>query len=164
MNKKIITRLKTGAVMFAVAGAMAFSGAAGAAGTAFANPNGIATCNNEVIGEPNTNDTTYAHSNNNSVSYSKFRYKYNTTKVYIHPTDGPMLYYRVQGAYTAGGSGLANRSEAYGVPVGVQASFTNYVNENHNMYARLKMRHSVTQPIDSKGVWSPDSTRNYTIY
>ena len=75
-----------------------------------------------------------------------------------------MLYYRVQGAYTAGGSGLANRSEAYGVPVGVQASFTNYVNENHNMYARLKMRHSVTQPIDSKGVWSPDSTRNYTIY
>lgn len=93
--KKIGKDLKKKVVMFTMAGAMALTGAAGVAGTAFANSNGIATCNNEVIGEPNTNDTTYAHSNNNSVSYSKFRYKYNTTKVYIHPTDGPMLYYRV---------------------------------------------------------------------
>ena len=51
MNKIFFSRLKTGAVMFAVAGAMAFSGAAGAAGTAFAKDPGT---------YPNYLDTDYS--------------------------------------------------------------------------------------------------------
>ena len=164
MNKIFFSRLKTGAVMFAVAGAMAFSGAVGVAGTAKADSSDIATCDYGKKGEPNTNNTLFVHGNNNSVSYSPFRYKYNRTRVYIYPTEGPMLYYRVQGANTEGGSGTKDMSKAHGVSVGIQASFKNTVKAENASYARLKKRHSVSAPIDSKGWWSPDSTKNYTIY
>ena len=164
MNKKIITRLKTGTVMFAVAGAMAFSGAAGVAGTAKADSSDIATCDYEEHGKANTNNTLFTHDNSISVSYSDFRYKFDRTKVFIYPTVGPMLYYRVQGATSENGAGVADRSDPFGVPLGVQASFTNSVRESGNSYARIKKRHSKTVPVSSKGWWSPDSTRNYTIY
>lgn len=150
--------------MFAVAGAMAFSGAVGVAGTAKADSSDIATCDYGKKGEPNTNNTLFVHGNNNSVSYSPFRYKYNSTRVYIYPTEGPMLYYRVQGANTEGGSGTKDMSKAHGVSVGIQASFKNTVKAENASYARLKKRHSVSAPIDSKGWWSPDSTKNYTLY
>ena len=164
MNKKIITRLKTGAVMFAVAGAMAFSGAAGVVGTAKADSSDIATYDYGKKGEPNTNNTLFIHGNNNSVSYSPFRYKYNSTRVYIYPTEGPMLYYRVQGANTEGGSGTKDMSKAHGASVGIKASFQNNVKAKGASYAKLKRRHSVSAPIDSKGWWSPDSTMNYSLY
>lgn len=163
MNKKIITRLKTGAVMFAVAGAMAFSGAAGVAGTAKADSSDIATYS-EKTDAPNTDNALFTHDNSISVSYSDFRYKYNSTNVYIYPTVGPMLYFRVQGAYSSSGKDVANMSNAHGVPLGVEASFTNTVKKNSASYARLKKRHSKTVPVSSKGWWSPDSTKNYTVY
>lgn len=172
MNKIFFSRLKTGAVMFTMAGAMAFSGVAGAASiskaeeSAATNVNyaGISTQELDTDPIPNTKDREFTHNNSVSVNYTKFRRKYNETKVYIHPTSGPKLYYRVQGADNANGAGTEDRSNAHGVPVGVYASFTNYVKENDNPYARLKMRRSMTGEVDSKGVWSPDSTRNYTIY
>ena len=163
MNKKIITRLKTGAVIFAVAGAMAFSGAAGVAGTAKADSSDIATYS-EKTDAPNTDNALFTHDNSISVSYSDFRYKYNSTNVYIYPTVGPMLYFRVQGAYSSSGKDVANMSNAHGVPLGVEASFTNTVKKNSASYARLKKRHSKTVPVSSKGWWSPDSTNNYTVY
>ena len=164
MKKKFFSRLKTGAVMFAVAGAMAFSGAAGVAGTAKADSSDIATCDYEEHGKANTNNTLFTHDNSISVSYSEFRYKFDKTKVYIYPTVGPMLYYRVQGADSKSGANVTDRSDPFGVPLGVQASFTNMVRERGNSYARIKKRHSKTVPVSSKGWWSPDSTRNYTIY
>ena len=164
MNKIFFSRLKTGAVMFAVAGAMAFSGAVGVAGTAKADSSDIATCDYEEHGKANTNNTLFTHDNSISVSYSDFRYKYNSTNVYIYPTVGPMLYFRVQGAYSSSGKDVANMSNAHGVPLGVEASFTNTVKKNTASYARLKKRHSKTVPVSSKGWWSPDSTKNYSVY
>ncbi len=163
MKKILFTRLKTGAVMFAVAGAMAFSGAAGVAGTAKADSSDIATYS-EKTDAPNTDNALFTHDNSISVSYSEFRYKFDKTKVYIYPTVGPMLYYRVQGADSKSGANVTDRSDPFGVPLGVQASFTNMVWERGNSYARIKKRHSKTVPVSSKGWWSPDSTRNYTIY
>ena len=164
MSRKIVNNFKKKAVMFAMAGTMAFSGAAGAAGTAYANLKNTDIYSSDINQEANTDNAPFSHGNNNSVSYTSFRYKSNSTKVFIYPTVGPMLYYRVQGAKTSAGSGVENKSNAHGVPVGVQASFTNQVRESGMSYARLKMRHSTTVPIDSKGWWSPDSTKNYTIY
>jgi hypothetical protein len=38
------------------------------------------------------------------------------------------------------------------------------VNEKGYAYAGLRMHRTVKAQTDSKGWWSPDSTRNYTIY
>ena len=172
MSRKIVKNFKKKAVMFAVAGAMAFSGAAGAASVSKAD--GLTS--DKSVGvvlaaqvdyddpSPNTQDREYSHNNSVSVNYTKFRRKYNTTKVYIYPQSGPKLYYRVQGADRNTGVGLEDNSNAHGVPVGTRASFTNYVHENDHAYARLKMRRSMTGQVDSKGLWSPDSTQNYKVY
>ena len=155
MNKKIITRLKTGAVMFAVAGAMAFSGAAGAAGTAFAKDPGT---------YPNYWDTDYSFKSISSVGYTESRLKTDYTKVYIHPTSGPNLYYRVQGTDTLDGYNAENKSNAHMIKQGVKASFTNRVREENKIYARVKMRRSAYAAEYTRGVWSPDSSQNYVIF
>ncbi len=62
------------------------------------------------------------------------------------------------------GANVADRSDAHIIPLGVEASITNMVNERHNTYARLRMRRTISAQVDSIGWWSPDSTRNYTVY
>lgn len=62
------------------------------------------------------------------------------------------------------GANVADRSDAHIIPLGVEASITNMVNERHNTYARLRMRRTISAQVDSIGWWSLDSTRNYTVY
>ena len=84
--------------------------------------------------------------------------------MYIHPTSGPNLYYRVQGTDNKYGSGSENKSSAHMIKQGVKASFTNTVREDGKIYARVKMRRSGYAADYTRGVWSPDSSRNYDIF
>lgn len=109
----------------------------------------------------NTKDTDYAFYNTNDGGYTEGRTKENSTKVYIHPTSGPALEYTVQGF---GGVSWTDRSNSHIIYNGTQASFTNYVYENSEVYARLHFVRTQLAPVYTHGEWSPDSTRNYTVY
>lgn len=110
----------------------------------------------------NVTDTTYQFYNINSSGNTSSRGKWDATKTYIHPLSGPALTYTVQGS--TNGSSWNNRSSSHTVYNGTQASFTNFVYENGEAYARLHMTRTGTAYEWSEGEWSPDSTRNYTIY
>ena len=115
--------MKTKLAMFAVAGAMAVSGTVGIAAPAKAG---------------NTTNDEFKYNSNSPAGISRWRDKENATKVYIYPTTGPVVDYRVQGK--AGVTGTANYRSAYvTIPRGVEASVTNYVYENDENYARLRM-------------------------
>ncbi len=158
--------------MCTVAVAMAISGIAGVASQAKASVKiggldlgNIVTYDYDKPGEANTNNESFTFRNDKEVGYSRFRYKYNYTKVYIYPTVGPTLYYRVHGADSSEGKNAAIRSNPHKVPIGVEASFTNYVWENGNSYARIKVRRTVdAQYVNSLCWWSPDSKYVYKVY
>lgn len=114
-----------------------------------------------AVNAGNTTDTDYQFYNTNSVGYTAGRLKENSTKVYIHPTSGPALCYTVQGF---GGTEWIDRSNSHVVYNGTKASFTNYVYESSEAYARLKMEKTQTAYQYTYGVWSPDSTKKYTVY
>lgn len=172
MKKELFSKIKKYMVMCSVAGAMAISGIAGVASQAKAGVKiggldlgNIVTYDFEKEGEPNTNNEGFTFRNDKEVGYTRYRYKYNATKVYIYPTVGPTLYYRVHGADSSNGKNVAIRSNPHKVPIGVEASFTNYVWENGNSYARIKVRRTVNaQYVDSLFWWSPDSKNVYKVY
>ena len=155
MKNKLGTNLRKRVVMFAIAGAMALTGVAGMTGTAKAE---------DPETYPNYLDTDYSFKSVSSVGYTECRKKTDTTKVYIHPTSGHNLYYRVQGTDNKYGSGSENKSSAHMIKQGVKASFTNTVREDGKIYARVKMRRSGYAADYTRGVWSPDSSRNYDIF
>ena len=155
MKNKLGTDLKKKVVMFTMAGAMALTGVAGMTGTAKAE---------DPRTYPNYLDTDYSFKSVSSVGYTECRLKTDTTKVYIHPTSGPNLYYRVLGTDLEDGRNAENKSNAHMVKQGVKASFTNWVREDNKMYARLKMRRSGYAAEYTRGVWSPDSSQNYVIF
>ena len=155
MKKKLGTGLKKKVVMFAMTGAMALTGVAGVTDTAKAK---------DPETYPNYYDTDYSFKSVSSVGYTECRLKTDRTKVYIHPTSGPNLYYRVLGTKYKDGSNSVNRSNAHMIKQGVKASFTNTVREAGDTYARVKMRRSVNVAAYTLGVWSPDSSQNYVIF
>ena len=110
---------------------------------------------------PNNADRAFGFSNMNSVAYTSWYNKNNDSYVYIYPTSGPKIKYTVQGIR---GGVVGTRSGTYAIPQGVQASVTNYVNENGDIQARLKFNRITTANVDTTGMWSPDSTGIYTIY
>lgn len=111
----------------------------------------------------NTEDKKFSFDNSSSSGTCAWREKNNTTKVYVYPTSGPKGLYTVQGKTGVNGS-VADRSNCVAIPQGVQGSITNTVRENNNDWARLKFNRITTGRVVTSGVWSPDSTRNYTIY
>lgn len=111
----------------------------------------------------NTQDRTYSFDNRSVSGNSEWRDKTDATKVYVYPKAGPKIYYTVQGKNGINGSEI-NRSNTCAIPLGVQASITNSVWEKGGKYARLKMQRITTAYVVTTGVWSPDSTKNYTIY
>ena len=163
--KKRMNLLKKKTAILAIAGAMAISGAAGMASVAKADSTGAKTAGIVTLSGGNTDNEKFSFSNKNSKNgYSNFRRKYNKTKVYVFPTVGPKLEYTVQGANSEKGANVVDRSDSHVIPLGVEASITNMVNERKNTYARLRMRITVSAQVDSIGWWSPDSTRNYEVY
>ena len=139
MKKKLLVMFMTTAIAISVVAGFSFASSAG-----------------------NTTDTEYEFYNSNSTGNTSGRSKTNTTKTYIYPKYGPALNYTVQGSKT--GSNWENRSSSHTVYNGTKASFTNFVYENGEAYARLHLEKTTTAYVWSRGVWSPDSTRNYTIY
>lgn len=114
-----------------------------------------------AVNAGNTTDTQYSFLNTNTVGYTDGRVKVDATKVYIHPTSGPGLEYKVQGS---DGSGWNTRSNSHVVYSGTKASFTNYVYENQEILARIYWTRTQFAYANTYGVWSPDSTKNYTVY
>ena len=160
--------MKSKLAMFAIAGAMAVSGTVGIAAPAKAenvhtnNAGTVVTCKESYS---NTDNELFTFSNNNSgYGYSSYRRKYNKTKVYVYPTVGPKLSYTVMGSHSSKGTNPIVKSDTHIIPLGIEASITNMVNEKGYAYAGLRMHRTVKAQTDSKGWWSPDSTRNYTIY
>jgi len=111
----------------------------------------------------NVRNETYSFNNGNSSGETSPREKQDTTKVYVYPQSGPTIKYAVYGATSQYGS-WTPRSVYHRIPTGVQASITNNVKEKNENYAKLSMLRIQTINQDTTGVWSPDSTRNYTIY
>lgn len=105
----------------------------------------------------------FSFDNRTESGYGSWRPKTNTTKVYVYPQSGPKIFYTIQGKTGEYGT-VANRSNMVAIPQGVEGSVTNTVCEAGNTYARLKFQRITTGYVMTSGVWSPDSTRNYTIY
>ena len=133
------------------AAAIAVSGVAGFATRANADGTG------------NTTDTEFSFYNMNSSGHSVGREKRNTTKVYCYPWYGPSVKYNVEGYHTATNQWM-DRSNSFVISTGTQASLTNYVYENGERSARLGFVRQSYAGVYTRGYWSPDSSRNYTIY
>ncbi len=114
------------------------------------------------VSAANTEDKPYSMDSRNATGTTSWRDKNNTTKVYVNPQSGPLLSYQVQGRKDGGAK--MNCSSLVRIPNGVQGSITNSVRENGKNEARLYLKSTVYAQAWTKGVWSPDSTRNYTIY
>ena len=109
-----------------------------------------------------TADETYTFDNRNNSGYTRWRPKTNDTKVYVYPKSGPALYYTVWGKNAKDNE--TNRSYRFYIPSGTQASITNYVYERGDIKACIKYDRKSYAYEYTRGVWSPDSTRNYIIY
>lgn len=151
MKDKIKDKILTAVILFS----MIASGIACFANTAYA---------------ANTSDTAYSFNNYNSSACSVWRVKYNSTKVYIYPTYGPAVNYTVQGTTAVldmvrdDSVSYSNVSSVVRIPLGVQGSVTNWANEGGYKSVRLKFTPVNMVNVDTGGYWSPDSTRNYTVY
>ena len=119
-----------------------------------------------VHADGNTSDTTYTFNNTASSGQTYYRNKMNDTKIYIHPENGLEIYYAAFGCNNTNGNNEYQCSDTVAIGIGVYASLTNYVNEWGYAFARLKFYRKIGSPvnINTTGVWSPDSTQNYTVY
>lgn len=102
-----------------------------------------------------------------SLGSCEWRTKNNATKVYVYPTAGPKIYYEANGRKKNSITGQYEKfagSYSYAIPTGTQGSITNWINEKGGTEARLVMSRISYSRLDTSGVWSPDSTRNYTIF
>ena len=112
----------------------------------------------------NTTDTEYHFHNTNLSGTTEGRVKTDTTKVYVRPISGPALFYSVLGANNADGDGAVVLSGSFRIYNGTRASITNSVYERGKPYAQLYFERIAPANEWTHGVWSPDSTRNYTVY
>ena len=112
----------------------------------------------------NTTDTSYQFHNTSTRETTEGREKTDTTKVYVRPTSGPALRYSVRGANNADGDGAVVLSGSFEIYNGTRASITNYVYETGKPYAQLHFERIAYADAWTYGVWSPDSTQNYTVY
>lgn len=115
----------------------------------------------------NTGNKQYSYSNIDPIGSCEWRTKNNATKVYVYPTAGPKIYYEANGRKKNSITGQYEKiagSYSYAIPTGTQGSITNWINEKGGTEARLVMSRISYSRLDTSGVWSPDSTRNYTIF
>ncbi|MCM1179494.1 MAG: hypothetical protein NC347_04500 [Clostridium sp.] len=88
--------------------------------------------------------------------------KKDTTKVYVYPQKGQPIYYTV-GGLKDGESYQC--SQKFKLPMETECSITNTVREAGCTKARLRFD-AITEKknVTTSGLWSPDSTKNYTVY
>ena len=131
MNSKLFTML--GSVV------IAFSGIAGYA----------------TVIKADTNDRyDYSFYNMDTQGHSYKQEKATNRKVYIHPTSGPGLKYRVQGSAT--GNGWTNRSSQKTIYSGSSAKLANDVYDHGEIWARLQLVRTTTGYTHTYGKWNPD--------
>lgn len=105
--------------------------------------------------------------NDKPTGSSSWRDKQNDSKVYVYPTTGPKINYEVNGRKKIASTEQYKSfqgSYAHAIPTGTKASITNWVNESGGTEARLLMGRISSSFLDTAGYWSPDSSRNYTIF
>lgn len=119
--------------------------------------------NIQCVSAANTENRAFSFDNSGSSGTGAWRDKNNSSKVYVHPLSGPDIYYTVQGRANTSAGGT-KRSSKVVIPQGIEGSITNYVKENNGIQARLKYDRITYGYVLTKGNWSPDSTRNYTIF
>ena len=113
----------------------------------------------------NTADTPFSYNSANGSGTTEWRDKNNDTKVYVYPTSGPAIRYSVLGRKNGDSDTTYTIcSNNVRIPQGVQGSITNHVYESGYRKAKLRLTREKHQKLDTTGVWSPDSTRNYTIF
>ena len=121
----------------------------------------------------NTSDTTYkiyVESLSGSFRGVSERDKQNNSKVYVNISSSPTLYTQVKTYGNRNTETWYNETKntTAAVKRGVPSSITNYCYEhrapNHTyVLAKVRFRSSSSITGYVQGVWSPDSTRNYTI-
>ena len=111
-----------------------------------------------IYAKANTKDHTYSFFNRDEGNLPG-REKYNNSKVYVYPKTGPKAIYTVYGSFTKG-DGYKICSDAVELTSGVKYTIRNCVNKCYYSYARLHFRGTGSYTY-TKGVWSPDSTKDY---
>ena len=117
-----------------------------------------------VVNAANTADTTFSFYNGNKSTTTNWRDKTDTSKVYVYPKEGPGVYFTVRARKSSSDKEPQDGSHRFFVPCGVKGSLTNWVLENGRNQVQLYIQRRATAYLTTTGVWSPDSTRNYTIY
>lgn len=113
----------------------------------------------------NTGDSPFSYNSANGSGTTDWRDKTDKTKVYVYPTSGPAIQYSVLGQnYGQATTTYQICSNNVRIPLGVQGSITNHVYESGYRRAKLRMTREKHQNLNTSGVWSPDSTRNYTVF
>lgn len=133
-----------------------------------------AVCGNAVMVHADTQDKPYTISV--EISSGSFKQtvaydKENSTKVYVKINTSPTRYTQVRTFGSRNTSQFYNETAGTTAVVeqGVPSSITNYIYEHRNtryavVPAKVGFRsNSSVVPGTVIGVWSPDSTRNYTI-
>lgn len=87
------------------------------------------------------------------------RFKYNDSRTYVYPQSGPDATYTVYGSQWYG-DGYQKCSESVRLYSGKKYTISNVVNRCYYIYASLDLKGSGACAW-TKGVWSPDSSRNY---
>lgn len=131
----------------------------------------------EKYSSASTEDTAWSFSAATDAINTSFitrREKSNSTKIYIYFTNtysGTISSFKVcpygsEGRTTtliSAGYARGNDTERwFTIPSTGKYSITNYVNERGYEYATLKFKKNIGYGT-AKGVWSPDSTKNYTV-
>lgn len=133
-----------------------------------------AVCGNTVTVHADTEDKPYTINVETSAGSFKQTGSYqkeNSTKVYVKISTSPTRYTQVRTYGNRNTSQFYNETKGTTATVeqGVPSSITNYIYENRNkaytyVLAKVGFRSSSSViPGTVIGVWSPDSTRNYTI-
>lgn len=114
----------------------------------------------------NVTDTSFSGTTSFTVNP---REKRTSTKVYVYITKAPTKYINVQvlgNRNTASSWYNETKGTTAKVTKGVKSSITNYAYENrgaNNTYVLVKLKVSTADSGTISGVWSPDSTQNYTV-
>lgn len=132
-----------------------------------------ATGNTMPVFAANVSDTPYTinvQSSSGSFRGVQERDKQNNTKVYVNISSSPTLYTQVRTYGNRNTTTFYNETKGTTATVkrGVPSSITNYCYENKKsnytyVLAQVRFRSNSSTTGAVTGVWSPDSTKNYTI-
>lgn len=117
-----------------------------------------------TISRADSTDVAWSYSCQSAETWTNFRKKDTTSKVYCHPTSGHATYATVYGSRIGSKTDRISRSGRFRIPVGTYGYITNNVKEKGDSYGALRLERTQKDNTICKGVWSVDSTGTGTIY